>query len=263
MWTFVGGSGQLPWGKPSLERKTAFSTTDPWVYKNALSLRHISPDAVTYEIVSVPQNIVPLYLSLVSSEPLTVPLARWPSILNSPESVVEERSFVRLALTGSTPQLDANIPLHSPVTGGGASPGPFGSSHAGRQDKAAAASRDRYMSLTGCHSKSDTGRQRRIRCRERHSGGCWLQDGGQADVNRDHGRTQPQAATDHTPVGRSPHVDSPLDRQLFSVARSRRSSATSRLASDSQMPSGPRSGVPNRGRSGVDTRSPRRSESRL
>ena len=85
MWTFVGGSGQFPWGKPSVERKTAFSTTDPWVYKNALSLRHISPDAVTYEIVSVPQNIVPLYLSLVSSEPLTVPLARWPSIVKSPE----------------------------------------------------------------------------------------------------------------------------------------------------------------------------------
>ena len=73
-----------------MERKTAFSTTDPWVYKNALSLRHISPDAVTYEIVSVPQNIVPLYLSLVSSEPLTVPLARWPSILSCPENDGEE-----------------------------------------------------------------------------------------------------------------------------------------------------------------------------
>lgn len=57
---FVGGSGQFPLAKPSVEKKTAFSDTDPYVYKNALSLRHISPDAVTYEIVSVPQNFVPL-----------------------------------------------------------------------------------------------------------------------------------------------------------------------------------------------------------
>ena len=37
-------------------------------------------------MLSDPQNIVPLYLSLVSSDPLTVPLARRPSILSSPES---------------------------------------------------------------------------------------------------------------------------------------------------------------------------------
>ena len=69
---------------------TAFSEAIPEVNANGLSLRHISPDAVTYEIVSVPQNIVPLYLSLVSSEPLTVPLARWPSILSCPENDGEE-----------------------------------------------------------------------------------------------------------------------------------------------------------------------------
>jgi hypothetical protein len=195
MWTFVGGSGQFPLGKPSVKKSTACSDAVPEVTPNELSLRHISPDGVRYEMVSDPQNIVPLYLSLVSSDPLTVPLARWPSILSSPEIGGEERSFVRLALTGSTPQLDSNVPLHSPVTGGWTSPGALGdSSHAGRQVKAPATSRDRYMSLTGCRSKSDTARQRRIRCRERHSGGCWLQDGGQADENRDHGRTQTQGS---------------------------------------------------------------------
>jgi len=106
MWTVVGGSGQFPRGKPSVKKSTAFSDAVPEVTPNELSLRHISPDAVRYEMVSDPQNIVPLYLSLVSSDPLTVPLARWPSILNSPEIDGEERSFVRLALTGSTPQLD-------------------------------------------------------------------------------------------------------------------------------------------------------------
>jgi hypothetical protein len=142
----VGGSGQFPWGKPPVEKKTAFSVTVPEVSKNALSLRHISCDAVRYEMVSVPQNIVPLYWSLVSSDPLTVPLARWPSILNSPENDGEVcRSFFRLARNGSTPQLDSNVPLHSPVTGGVGSPGPLGSWHAGRQDKAAATSRDRYI----------------------------------------------------------------------------------------------------------------------
>ena len=151
MWTFVGGSGQFPLGKPSVLKLTAFSEAIPEVNANGLSLRHISPDAVRYEMVSVPQNIVPLYLSLVSSDPLTVPLARWPSILNSPESDGEERrSFVRLALTGSTPQLDSNVPLHSPVTGGWTCPGPFGSSHAGRQHKAAETSRDLCISLTVC-----------------------------------------------------------------------------------------------------------------
>jgi hypothetical protein len=64
---------------------TAFSEAIPEVNANGLSLRHISPDAVRYEIVSDPQNIVLLYLSLVSSDPLTVPLARWPSIVKSPE----------------------------------------------------------------------------------------------------------------------------------------------------------------------------------
>jgi hypothetical protein len=154
-------------------------------------------------MVSDPQNVVPLYRSLVSSDPLTVPLARWPSILNSPEIGGEDRSFARLALTGSTPQLDSNVPLHSPVTGGWTSPGALGDSwHAGRHDKAPATSRDRYMSLTGCRSKSDTARQRRIPCLVRHSGGCWLQDGGQADetVTTDDKR---KAATDCTPIGRS------------------------------------------------------------
>jgi hypothetical protein len=42
-------------------------------------------------MVSVPQNTVPLYRSLVSRYPLTVPLARWPSILKSPENDGEER----------------------------------------------------------------------------------------------------------------------------------------------------------------------------
>jgi hypothetical protein len=86
MWMFVGGSGQFPLGKPSAEKEIAFSATQPEVSKNALSLRHVSPDAVRYEMVSVPQNIVPLYWSLVSSDPLTVPVARWPPILNSPEN---------------------------------------------------------------------------------------------------------------------------------------------------------------------------------
>lgn len=57
----VGGSGQFPLGKPSVEKKTAFSVAIPEVTRNALSLRHISPDGIGYEMVSVPQNIVPLY----------------------------------------------------------------------------------------------------------------------------------------------------------------------------------------------------------
>jgi hypothetical protein len=76
MWAFDGGSGQFPRGKPSVKKVTAFSEATPQVDANALSLRHISPDAVRYEMVSDPQNIVPLYMSLVSSDPLTVPLAR-------------------------------------------------------------------------------------------------------------------------------------------------------------------------------------------
>ena len=75
MRTFVGGSGQFPRGKPSAEKNTDCSDALPEVNVNELSLRHISPEVVRYEIVSDPQNIVPLYLSLVSSDPLTVPLA--------------------------------------------------------------------------------------------------------------------------------------------------------------------------------------------
>ena len=106
MWAFVGGSGQFPPEKFSAKKSTAFSAALPAVTANGLSLRHISPDAVRYEIVSDPQNIVLLYLSLVSSDPLTVPLARWPSILKSPEIDPRYWSFVRLAFTGRTPQLD-------------------------------------------------------------------------------------------------------------------------------------------------------------
>jgi hypothetical protein len=62
-----------------------FSVAIPEVPAKELSLRHISPEGVIYEIVSDPQNIVPLYRSLVSSDPVTVPVARWPSILKSPE----------------------------------------------------------------------------------------------------------------------------------------------------------------------------------
>lgn len=45
-WTFVGGSGQLPLGKPSVKKSTAFSDAVREVTPNELSLRHISPDAV-------------------------------------------------------------------------------------------------------------------------------------------------------------------------------------------------------------------------
>lgn len=128
-------------------------------------------------MVSDPQNIVPLYLSLVSRNPLTVPLARWPSILNSPE-IEGEYSLLRLALTGSTPQLDSNVPFHSPAICGGIRSGEVGdSSHAGRQDRVTATSSDRCMRLTGCNSKFDTARHPRIRRQVRHSSGGELQDG--------------------------------------------------------------------------------------
>jgi len=65
MCTFVGESGQFPLVKPSVKKSTAFSDAVPAVTSNELSLRHISPDAVGYEMVSDPQNVVPLYLSLV------------------------------------------------------------------------------------------------------------------------------------------------------------------------------------------------------
>lgn len=148
MWTFVGESVQSPRGKPSVKISTACSEACPEVNPNELSLRHVSPDAVRYEIVSVPQKLVPLFLSLVSSNPLTVPLARWPSILKSPQIAVEPRSLFRLAVTGRTPQLDSNVPLHVPVTAGWTSPGALsGSSHAGRQHMPATMSRDRYMGV--------------------------------------------------------------------------------------------------------------------
>jgi hypothetical protein len=60
MWAFVGGSGQFPPEKFSAKKSTAFSDALPEVNANGLSLRHISPDAVRYEMVSDPQNIVPL-----------------------------------------------------------------------------------------------------------------------------------------------------------------------------------------------------------
>ena len=145
MCTFVGGSEQLPLGKPSANKSTARSDAVPPVVANELSLRQISPEAVTYEMVSDPQNIVPAYLSLVSSDPLTVPVARWPSILNSPDNGGELGSFLRLALTGSTPQLDSNVPLHSPVTAGCTGPGEVGR-HAERHVRTPATSTDRCMS---------------------------------------------------------------------------------------------------------------------
>jgi len=148
MWTLVGGSGQLPLGKPWAEKKRAFSEPLPDVESKTLSLRHVSPDAVRYEMVSDPQNNGPAYRSLVSSMPLTVPLARWPSTVKFPEMFSVPRSFVRSAFTGSVPQLDSNVPLHRPVTGVWTGAGEFGDSpHAARHVTAPATSKDRYMVL--------------------------------------------------------------------------------------------------------------------
>ena len=135
-------------GKPWAEKKRAFSEPLPDVESKTLSLRHVSPDAVRYEMVSDPQNNGPAYRSLVSSMPLTVPLARWPSTVKFPEMFSVPRSFVRSAFTGSVPQLDSNVPLHRPVTGVWTGAGELGDSpHAARHVTAPATSKDRYMVL--------------------------------------------------------------------------------------------------------------------
>ena len=46
MRTFVGGSGQFPRGKPSVEKNTDCSDALPEVNVNELSLRHISQSAI-------------------------------------------------------------------------------------------------------------------------------------------------------------------------------------------------------------------------
>jgi hypothetical protein len=84
---FIGGLGQLPEVKPSVTKLADLSVADPTVVLKLLVLRHISPNDVRYEMVRVPQKNPALSFSLVSSVPLTVPMARCPSTANPPDII--------------------------------------------------------------------------------------------------------------------------------------------------------------------------------
>ena len=72
-----------------MEMNTARSDTLPNVALKELSLLHIVPEAARYEMVTVPQKVASVDGGAVCIDPLIVPLARCPSMPNSPLIVAE------------------------------------------------------------------------------------------------------------------------------------------------------------------------------